>query len=282
MKTVRYRLEALAVAGLFRLFGALPRRRASALGGAFGRLVGRALPRVSRTADRNLRRVLPELPAAARRRITIGVWDNIGRVAAEMPHVHRCMPGTDIVVKGAEHLTGLAAGGQPVIFVSGHLANWEIFALVAAWHTRPVTRVYRAANNPAVEAHIQKSRAQVPGGCIPKGAKGARAIIRALQSGQNLGFLIDQRMSDGETVPFFGLPSRTATAPVDLAIRFGCPIVPAQCVRLPDSRFEVIVHPPIMATVERREAVLVALNKMLETWIRAHPDQWLWVHNRWK
>ena len=289
MKTLRYRLEALAAAALYRLFGMLPRPAASALGGALGRLVGHVLPPVSKTADRNLRRIWPAMPRAARRRLIIGVWDNIGRVAAELPHVHRCRvgseeskPESDIVVTGSAVLEQLRATGRPAIFVSGHLANWEVFAHAAATCGLPIARVYRAANNPFIEAQIQKSRAHVPGSCIPKGSKGAREILRVLKAGQSVGFLMDQRMSDGETLPFFGLPARTATAPVDLAIRFECPIIPVQCIRLPGSRFQVVVHPPLTATAVTRDACLVQLNQTLEDWIRAHPEQWLWVHNRWK
>ena len=288
MKAVRYRLEALVAAGLYRLFEYLPRPVASALGGAAGRCVGRLLPPVSKTADRNLRRVWPGMDRRTRRRIIVGVWDNIGRVAAELPHVHRCRvtsDGTaegDIVVTGVEIIEQIRASEQPVVFVSGHLGNWEVFAHVAAHYGLPVARVYRQANNPLVEAQIQKSRSHVPGGCIPKGAKGAREILRLLKEGRSVGLLIDQRMSDGETVPFFGLPARTATAPVDLALRFGVPVVAVRCVRLPGSRFAITIMPPLRVTAETRDQVLVTLNQQLEDWIRAHPEQWLWVHNRWK
>jgi KDO2-lipid IV(A) lauroyltransferase len=284
VKTVRYRLEALAAATLFRLFAALPRRVASTLGGAAGRSIGWILPPVSKIADRNLRRVWPDMDRSARRRIIVGVWDNIGRNAAEMPHIHHCRigPDGDIVVTGETILRDVATASKPAIFVSAHLANWEIFAHTAAHYGLLVARVYRAANNPLVEAQIQKIRAHVPGGCIPKGAKGAREILRALSGGRSIGMLIDQRMSDGEIVPFFGLPARTATAHVDLALRFGCPIIPVQGIRLPDSRFEIVMHPPITVTRDTRDAVLLQLNQLLETWIRARPEHWLWVHNRWK
>jgi Kdo2-lipid IVA lauroyltransferase/acyltransferase len=282
VKILRYRLEAVTARLVYGLFAALPRRQASALGGVLGRLAGRVLPTVSRTADRNLQRAFPDVSADARRQMIRGVWDNIGRVAAELPHIHSCRPETDFIVEGEEILRQLAAQDKPVIFVSGHLANWEVFAHVGASCGLPMLRVYRAANNPLVEELIQKSRAHVPGGCIPKGAKGAREILRALRAGRHVGFLIDQRMSDGESVPFFGLPARTATAPVDLAIRFGCPLVAARCIRLPHSRFKVIISPPLRVTSANRQEILIHLNTELEYWIRAHPEQWLWVHKRWK
>lgn len=276
---MRYRLEAIPAYLSYGLFRLLPVGCASALGGCLARAVGR-LAKVSRIADRNLQQAMPELDAPARKRVIAGVWDNMGRVAAELPHVAHLSPER-ITVEGIGTLQSLAASGQPVIFVSAHIGNWEILARVAASHGLPFVRVYRAANNPYVERLIQSSRAAIPGGCLPKGSNGARGILKALKQRQNVGFLVDQRLSDGEMVPFFGQPAQTATAPVDLAIRFGCPVVPAHCVRVGGAHFRVTVHPPLSPTAETRMETLHTLNRMLENWIRATPGQWLWLHRRW-
>jgi len=167
-------LEALGFGLAMLLLRALPLDWASGLCGAIGRAIGPRLP-VSQVARRNLQRALPALDDAAIERIVRGVWDNLGRVIGEYPHLHR-VAATRVEVVGAEHLTQLRGGGQSGLFFSGHLANWELLTATAARLGVRLTGVYRAPNNRHVDRLLQRLRGDVAE-LIPKGAAGARQAL---------------------------------------------------------------------------------------------------------
>ena len=285
------RLEATAVAGALRLVRRLNPVAASNLGGAVARAIGPLLP-VSRVAHANLRAAMPELDEAARRRVVRGVWDNLGRTACELPHLGALGPtesGPGWEVEGEDNLRALRGGAGPAIFVSGHIANWEVLLIAAAAHGYPAAVMYRAAGNAAVDRVItdlrrQAVRTDVP--MIPKGAAGAKQALAYLHAGGRIGLLMDQKMNDGIETRFFGRPAMTAPALAMLALRFRCPVIPAYVQRLGPARFRLICEPPMPLpnTGDRRaDAALVTqqVNDRLETWIRQRPEAWLWLHRRW-
>ena len=287
-KFLLQRLQAAALAGAFAGLRGLGPVRASDLGGRIARTLGPRLP-VSRVADRNLRAALPELDAAVRRRIIRAVWDNLGRTVAELPHLgglHRTARGPGWELVGEEHLARVT---PPLLFVSGHFANWEMLLPIAARYGLALPGFYRAASNPEVDRIVDRLRreALAPGVALfAKGARGARAALSHLRAGGSLGMLVDQKMNDGIAVEFFGRPAMTAPAMAQLALRFGLPIIPAHILRLGPARFRMTVEAPLSVplTGERRadiHAITLAMNATLERWIRAHPDSWLWLHRRW-
>ena len=164
-RRLRYRLEAALARAGFALFRSLGLDRASGLGGFFARSIGPWLP-ISRRAEARLRRAMPEIDAPSARRIITAMWDNLGRVAAEYPHIggfrlYDRISRTEVI--GTEYIDQLREDGIGGIFFSGHYGNWEILSLAAGQRGLPLTLVYRAANNPAVEAMIQEAREPVPG-----------------------------------------------------------------------------------------------------------------------
>jgi KDO2-lipid IV(A) lauroyltransferase len=281
-------LTALAAALLYGLFRLLPFQAASALGGALARLVGPRLS-ISRRARRNIKLAFPEKSDGEIATIIRGMWDNLGRIAGEYPHLSTLKiyePNGRVEVTGLEYVDLLRDDGKPGIFFSAHIANWEILSLGATQYGLPLDRVYRAANNRLVEWLYRRGRAVVEGALIPKGAEGARQLLKSLRNGNHLGILVDQKMNDGIPVKFFGRDAMTAPALAELALRFDCPVVPARVVRLPGARFRFEVDPPLefTPTGDRHAdvATLMAMvNDRLEAWIRATPEQWLWLHNRW-
>ena len=281
------RLEAWGAASLFAVFEGLPLDRASALGGALARRIGPFLG-VTKLARRNLSRAFPELSETEIGRIIIGMWDNLGRVAAEYPHLRRIgvfEPGGRVETHGFEHVDRAVAAGRRMIVFSGHIANWEIGMLAGAQHGISVVQIYRAANNPLMDRMIARFRGD-QGEFIPKGAVAARQAITALRSGRHLGLLADQKMNDGIPVPFFGRPAMTAPALAVLALRFDCDVLPLRVERLDGARFRVTVFPalplPRSGDPHADAAALMAeVNGTLEAWIRDRPEQWLWVHRRW-
>jgi len=282
------RIEA-AFAGLaMRLFGALSRRQASAVGGWIARRIGPRLG-ITRRARRNLVRALPELDRAAQDRVLAEMWDNLGRVVGEFPHLKTLdafTPGAAIQATGLEHVDAAIARGKPVMFCSGHFGNWEVAALAAALYGLRLAAIYRAANNPLVDRMMIALRRDLGAEPIPKGAQGARKILSAIKAGQSLCMLIDQKMNDGIAVPFFGRDAMTAPALAELALRYDCTVLPARVERLPGSRFQVTVFPAhdLPASGDRAADVLTlmtAVNRVLEGWIRARPGHWFWLHRRW-
>ena len=265
--------------------------RASNLGGAVARTVGPWLP-ASRTADRNLRRALPELDRAARRRVVRGVWDNLGRTVAELPHVASLGPterGPGWELAGGEHVAALVRQGGPVLMFSGHLGNWEMLPAVAAREGVPFASIYRASGNPAVDALLRGMRAAANAGMpqFPKGARGARDALAHVRRGGSLGLLVDQKMNDGVEATFFGLPAMTANALASIAVSRRLPVMGVNVVRLGPARCRVVVEPPLPApdTGDRQADVMAltqAVNDSLERWVRARPEGWLWLHRRWK
>ena len=285
--TIRHRLEYALFRLIWTVFAALPLTTASNLGAAIGSVIGR-IPTFSRRVERNLRRAMPELSPATRAAIQTGVWRNLGRTAAELPHVGafsltETAPGQgQIQVVGAEYI-GDSAGS--LLFLA-HLANWELVPAVTAKMGRSAHLVYRAINNPLIDQWIMRLRANYSLGALAKGPAAARGIIAALKQGQSVGMLVDQKMNDGIPVPFFGQPAMTAPALAQLALRQNRAVIPLRCERLDRAAFRFTIHPPLnYANTGDRAADVAALmgqvNDLLESWIRERPEQWLWPHNRW-
>jgi Kdo2-lipid IVA lauroyltransferase/acyltransferase len=275
-RNVRHGVEAAALRAALRVLRLLGPVSASNLGGFVARHVGPRLP-VSRVADENLRRALPDLDAAGRRLVVQGVWDNLGRTAAELPHLpslRRTTEGPGWECGDDRELRILQARGGPALLFSGHLANWEIGLPVAAALGLSVAWFYRPVSNPVSNQLMQALRREAMGADVPmfpKSAKGGRAALAHLRQGGLLGMLIDQKLNEGIAVPFFGRPAMTTIAPAQFALRLRCPVISIRPVRLGPARFRVICERPLplpdTATLER--------------WIREQPECWLWLHRRW-
>jgi KDO2-lipid IV(A) lauroyltransferase len=281
------RLEAWGARLALGAFGALPIGWASALGGALGRWIGPRLG-ISKRARINLRAALPDLSEAQIKAIVRGMWDNLGRVAGEFPHVRKIAmfaPGGRVETHGFEHIARAMNAGRRMILVAAHLANWEIAAIAGKQFGIDATHIYRAANNPLVDRLVAELRGN-EGEYIPKGAAGSRQAIAALRRGGSLGLLADQKLNDGIAVPFFGRDAMTTPAPAALALHYGCDVLPARVERLGGARFRLTIYPPVphSRTGDRAAdtlALMTEINRLIEGWIRARPEQWFWVHRRW-
>jgi KDO2-lipid IV(A) lauroyltransferase len=276
-------LEALGAGLVLFLLRVLPVDAASGLCGAIARTVGPRL-KVSDQARRNLRRALPTLDDQAIERVVIGMWDNLGRVVGEYPHLRR-LGETRVEMVGAEHLLQLRDDGKPGICFSGHLGNWELLPVMTARDGVGLSNVYRATNNRHVDRLLRILRAD-SAELIPKGAAGSRRVIAALGRGAHLGLLVDQKMNDGIAVPLFGRDAMTAPALAQLALKYDCPVLPGRVERVGGAHFRMVIEPPLVLprSGDRQadtRALMAAVNRQLERWIAARPEQWLWLHRRW-
>ncbi len=292
-RTIGHPAETAALHVVHFVFRALPLDVASALGGAVARWIGPRL-RVSRRARRNLARVFPDMNAARIEATIREMWDNLGRVAAEMPHLPQIKVFDDDPVSGPrrveavglEHLDAARDGDKPVIFFTAHIGNWEIAPLLSSRRGLPLHVVYRSSNNPWADRLFLSSRREVVSGLIPKGAEGARLTLKALQGGEALGMLVDQKMNDGIAVPFMGRDAMTAPALAQLALKFDCVVLPAWVERTGGAHYRLTIEPPM--ALERSgdrhadiKAMMTRVNAVMEAWIRKRPGQWLWLHRRW-
>ncbi|MFZ1990220.1 MAG: lauroyl acyltransferase, partial [Alphaproteobacteria bacterium] len=245
---LQYLLEA---AGFFLLIGLamlLGLNSASAFGGFIARTIG---PKTSqhRRAKQRLKRAMPETSDEEAERILKAMWDNLGRTIAELPHLgefHPFKPGGGVDLEDHGVINKIRERKSGAILVSAHLGNWELMPNIMKEIGIPGGEVYRPANNPYVNAYIVSLRRKfVCDNQIPKGPKGVRALIDVVRSKHLVAMLVDQRMSDGVEVPFFGIPAMTPAAPAQLSLRHGVPIVPASIERIKGPHFVMRLHEPI-------------------------------------
>ncbi len=274
---------------LFGFFGLLPIDVASACGGLVARAIGPHLG-ITKRARLNIGRALPDLSEAEVGRVIREMWENIGRVLAEYPHIGNIDvygPHRRVDLIGADDILANRSPERRYIFFSAHFGNWEIATIAATQAGFAVAEIYRAINNPIVDQLIQRARARIGSELIPKGKVAARRAIAAIEEGRQLCMLVDQKMNDGIAVPFFGRDAMTAPALARLALRFNCTVVPVQILRTRGAHFRMICDPPLTLphTGDRladQLELMTEVNRSVERWIRARPELWFgWLHRRW-
>lgn len=289
-RVLDYPLQALGVALFYWLFRALPIDAASAWGGRILRTIGPWLG-ASRTARRNVAETFPDMPKPEIDRIVRGMWDNLGRVLAEYTHLDRLLgdPEGRIEIVGLEHVRDRARRGEGCVMAIAHLGNWEVSAVAAAMEGLPIWSFYRPLNNPHVDRWLLKLREKLGNRMLAKRMEGgaSRRALGIVRGGGVLGLLVDQHFSGGIDVPFLGRPSLTSPAAVEFARHLGCALLPIRVERLEGARFRVTIAPPleIPAGLDRKEAVREGarrMNEIIGDWILERPEQWLWLHKRWK
>jgi KDO2-lipid IV(A) lauroyltransferase len=283
---IKHFFEAALLYMLFFFFGFLPVERASNIGGWLGRNIG---PRMatSHKALRHLKMALPDLGDDEHKKIVIDMWDNLGRVMAEYPHLEKiCRDKTQI--KGRDVLERVLAEKNGGIFFGAHLSNWEILGpVLLLQYGEPLDGTYRAPNNPFVSRLLQKTRA-LDGRirAYPKSRRGGKDLLSAVKNKRYIGILIDQKYNEGMAVPFFGIPAMTNPVFVQLCQKYKCSLLPVQNRRLEGASFEITVYDPLTlfaadGTPLPVEEVIAQAHTHLEKWICENPGQWLWLHRRW-
>lgn len=285
MRQLRYLVEAGFIFLLLVFFRLLPLDTASALGGWLAQRLGH-WHKTSRVARDNLKLAFPQMSEPDRERILEEVWNNLGRVFAEYPHLNTAKMAGRIEVMEDQYYRQLRDDDRGGIFISGHLANWEVAPKSAAAYDFPLKLAYRPANNPYVEWFIRKVRGSCHQGMFAKGPQAAREMVKALRNGDHIGMLVDQKTNNGISVPFFGHEAMTSPAAAQLALKYQVPVVPVRVERLEGVRFRVTLSPPMEfnqtgdSETDVRQA-MEQIHQVLEEWIRERPGQWFWVHRRW-
>jgi KDO2-lipid IV(A) lauroyltransferase len=283
---LNWRLEAVAFSALFALLRALGVEGASSFGGKLLRGLG-PLTGTHKTVTRNLRIAFPNMDPAERERLAIDQWEQTGRTFAELAVMDRLTPeGGRIDLVGFERLQAIRDSGRPVVFVSGHLANFEVMAAAILAAGVPCQVTYRAANNPYVDALIRQSRERYGIKLFAPKGDGTRELMTGMKRGDSIALLVDQKYDQGPEVEFFGQPVNASPGAARLALKFGTVMQPLSVTRLPCVRFRVTAHEPIAVpdTGDKAADVLAgiqAVNGFVEDRVREHPVDWFWVHRRW-
>jgi KDO2-lipid IV(A) lauroyltransferase len=282
--------------GMLRTIRATNRKRMADVAGRFMRLTGPRL-KEHRIGRANLAAAFPEKTADEIEHILGGVWDNLGRVAAEFAHIDRLQvfdPDPDdmgdiiYTPQAYARFQELRRDGKPALIFAAHLANWELPALVATKHGLDATVLYRRPNIGAVSDAVIQIRQGSMGTLVPTGLDAPVKLARILEAGGHVAMLVDQHYVNGVDVTFFGRRCKANPFIARLARQVECPIHGTRIVRLPDRhRFRVDLTEAVAPARDAEGKVDIAgtmqtITSVIEGWVREHPEQWLWVHRRWR
>lgn len=273
-------------------FGRIPTSVRRALFVGLFRLFYHLSPRQRLIATYGLRRAFPEKSTEEILRIVHGVYRNLGIVAAEffdIPRLTRENIGKWIdEVEGLENCTKALEKGRGVLLFGAHFGNWELEAVAASLLIKPAVVIYRHLDSPLLDRLVLTVRSATGNTPLAK-ERAMRAMLRSLKRNEMLGILIDQNVAwyEGTFVDYFGRPACTTDGLALLALHTGAPVLPGYMVRLPNGRYRFVIGPEVEVTRtdDRDSDVLVntqRFTKVIEGNVRRYPDQWLWVHQRWK
>jgi KDO2-lipid IV(A) lauroyltransferase len=287
----RFRVEAGAASVLGVLVRPLPRAGVLAIGRFLGGLYARFDRRHVAVAIDNLRHAFPDWDEARLKRTARGVYRHFGSVILDLLWMQdrtRDEMMRIVAFAGGEHVEAALRPGKGFICATGHLGNWEAHAVGHGFAFATAAVVGRPLDNPALDARLVRLRSSSGNAAISK-RRALPDILRFLRANKAVAILMDQNVQedDGIFVTFFGRPASTTPVAAAIAAKTGCAIVPGHSVLLPDGHYLVTYEPPIFFTSRGdRKADVKHLTQELtlriEAWVREHPEQWLWIHRRWK
>ena len=213
------------------------------------------------------------------------MWKNYGMTFIEYIFLNRFRKkSSHITIKGKEKLLKIIPSGQPVIFISGHFANFELMSMEITKLNIPLATIYRPLNNFFLNFFMEYQRKKyICKNQIKKGIHGVRDTIEYLNKNYSIALMIDQRVSEGEKIDFFGKQALTTTLPAQLSKKYGLYIIPVFIKRDKSNNFEIEFQDKVDPADYKNKLELTAkLNKILEKMIIRNPSQWIWTHNRWK
>jgi len=282
-----WRLEALAFDVVIGFARILPVDLVSDFGAWFFKTIG-PLTSAHRVAEINLRIAFPDASDSRIAALLTEQWDNTGRTFLELLIMDRIIRSPDRVeVVNGHRLNEIAQRAEPVVFVSGHFANFEVMPATIVNSPVQCHITYRAMNNPHVEKRVRDYRFRYGVRYFaPKGGDGARDLLAALGRGESVALMNDQKFNGGVAAPFFGLTCHTAPGPTRLALRFNTVLQPMSVQRKRKARFRVVVHEPIHLEHTGDNSADIAagiakVNAFVEERVRERPAEWFWTHKRW-
>jgi KDO2-lipid IV(A) lauroyltransferase len=289
---MRHRLEYALAWCVVKTIGALPRPLARLVGVTLGQLIYLLHGKLRRVGMRNLAIAFPEKTAAERRKIVDKVFTSLGRQFAEVclfPTYTKENVSRIVGYDGYENFDRASQRGKGVLFLTGHIGGWELSAFAHSLYGHPLHFVMRPLDNPYLDALVRRYRTMYGNTPILKDNP-VRELLRAMKAGATVGILMDTNMTppEGVFVDFFGIPACTASGLARIALRTDAAVVPGFTVWDPVLRkYRLRFEPPVtLIRTGNNDADIVAntalFTKVIEDVVRRYPDQWLWVHRRWK
>ena len=286
MKYFNYFIQYIFVIIAFTLFKICGLRMSSAIGGKIFEKIG-PLFRSKKIIHKNIKRALPDINNENLETLTRLMWNNYGRTFAEYIFLKDFRSGkfsSNIEIEGKEILEKIKKNNQQVVFVSGHLSNFELMAMFIEKNGINLLSIYRPLNNLFLNPFMEKIRRKyICKHQIKKGIGGTKNLIKYKKQNFSTALMIDQRVSEGILSPFFKQKAFTTTIPAQLVKKFNIPVVPVYIERIKDVTFRITIKNPIFFSKEKSiENITDELNLELEKLILKKPEQWIWSHNRWK
>ena len=257
--------------------------RVRAGGWLFARVLAPIAGYSTRIRD-NLNLIFPDLPVAEVTRLIDAVANNTGRTVIEIysgaQFVQRVIQ-TPLTGPGLAALEQAHETKRPVILVTGHFGNYDASRAGLIARGFRVGALYNPMGNRFFNSHYVRAISRIGTPLFPRGKRGLGEMVRFLRGGGMLGLLMDQRIHRAPLLPFLGQPARTAFSAADLALRYDALLVPTYAIRRADGlSFDIVIEPPIPHSTPQE--MTLALNASLEAQVRHHPDQWFWIHRRWR
>ena len=287
-----YRLQYVPLVILVRVVGRMPRPLAHGVGMLLGRLVYRVHSRLRRVGMRNLELVFPQKTKAERKRILRGVYMSLGRMLAEFclfPRYTRQNASHIAVYQGFENFETAEKAGKGVLLLTGHFGGWEVGSFFHSLQGHPMQVVVRPLDNPYIDTLVTRYRTLH--GNVTIGKQGfARHLLAAMRHNATVGILMDTNMTppQGVFVDFFEVPACTASGLARVALHTGAAVIPAFTIWDPVLRKYRVEFDRALELVRTGDNETDAVtntalfNKVIERYVRQYPDQWLWLHRRWK
>ena len=235
--------------------------------------------------NKNLKIFKKDITSIEKNKILSSMWKNYGMTFVEYIFLDRMKKNSShIEIKGEEILKDIIEGKKQAIFISGHFANFELMSMEITKRNVKLATIYRPLNNFFLNPLMEYLRKKyVCNNQIKKGIKGVREVMNYIKNGFSIALMIDQRVSEGEKVNFFGQPAYTTTLPAQLALKYKLPIIPVFIQRDKNSKFTIEFQNEIdIHNYKNKIDLTLKLNEILESMIRKNPNQWIWTHNRWK
>jgi len=291
MKIVKYFFEFIVIISLFCIFKIIGLKNASSLGSILGKVIGPFF-RSKNIIKQNIKIGLGNLDKKKEEEIINGMWSNIGRTFAEyifLKNFKLSKTGFNhIKITGIEYLDQIKKSNKPVVFFSGHFANFELMAMELDKFGIKLAAIYRPLNNfflnPLMEHLRRKYICPIQ---IQKGVSGSREIVKKIKDKYSIALMVDQRVSEGPRLSFFNKEAHTTTIPVQIALKYNCKLVPIYIERKNGINFEMVIHEPYEITKtgvheDDLKNNSLTINKNIEKMIIKNPTQWIWTHDRWK
>ena len=233
---------------------------------------------------KNLKIYSQNISNTEEKEIINGMWKNYGMTFIEYIHLDKLKKNGKIEIHGEQNLTNIIKNNKPVIFISGHFANFELMSMTISKKQIPLATIYRPLNNLFLNPLMEYLRKKfICKNQIKKGINGVREAIEYIKKNHSIALMVDQRVSEGEKINFFGKPALTTTLPAQLSIKYNLGILPVFIERKNNDKFEIQFLDEINPkNFDNKVDLSKKLNEVLEKMVTRNPSQWIWSHNRWK